>query len=287
LTCHRGAGAAQSRRRHRGAGLALSRRGVGTPRPAHGISQRARLHGLALVATLAVGAAPASATAAQTARLSARFTPERLGAPTSMMVSFRIFSASGIPSPLTGVRLHYPQNLGLAISGLGTAICEPAVLELNGPAGCPRDSTMGSGEAFARFQIGPEVFSESATLGVVAGPEQEGFLGLLVSATGLSPVAARIVMSSVLEPGLITLSVPLVPSLPEGQPVSVIGVDATLGGKLVYTRSVRGRIVRYRPRGISLPRRCPPGGFRFSASFSFLDGTSASAAYSVSCPRRR
>jgi hypothetical protein len=242
---------------------------------------------LALVAALAVGAAPASATASQTARLAARFTPERLGAPTSMTVSFRILSASGIPSPLTGVRLHYPESLGLAISGLGTAICEPAVLELNGPAGCPPDSTMGSGEAFARFQIGPEVFSESATLGVVAGPEREGFLGLLVSATGLSPVAARIVMSSVLEPGLIALSVPLVPSLPEGEPVSVVGVDATLGGKLVYSRSVRGHIVRYRPRGLSLPRRCPPGGFRFSASFAFLDGTSASAAYSVSCPRRR
>ncbi len=146
---------------------------------------------------------------------------------------------------------------------------------------------MGSGEAFARFRIGPEVFSESAKLGVVAGPEQGGFLGLLVSATGRSPVSTTIVMSSVLEPGLIALSVPLVPSLPEGEPVSVIGVNATLGGELVYTRKVRGRVVRYRPRGISLPRRCPSGGFRFSASFSFLDGTSARASYSAACPRRR
>jgi hypothetical protein len=220
--------------------------------------------------------------AAQTARLSAKFRPERLGAPTSMTVGFHIFAAGGIPSPLTGVRLRYPANLGLATSGLGTAVCQPAALARSGPGRCPRNSTMGSGEALARFRIGPEVFTESATLGIVAGPPQRGFLSLLVSATGLSPVAARIVMSSVLKPGLIELSVPLVPSLPEGEPVSVVSVHATLGGNLRYVEQRRG--VTYRPKGISLPQRCPRGGFAFSARFTFLDATGATAHTIVPCP---
>lgn len=236
---------------------------------------------VALIATVA------TAGAAQTARLSAKFTPERLGAPTSMTVAFQISAAGGIPSPLTGVQLHYPANLGLATSGLGTATCERAPLELSGPLGCPRNSVMGSGEASARFRIGPEVFSESASLGIVAGPAQDGFLGLLVSATGISPVATRIVMSSVLRPGELDLTVPLVPSLPEGEDVSVVAVHATLGGKLVYLERTHGRLISYRPKGIFLPRRCPRGGFSFSARFTFLDATQASAHATVPCPVRR
>jgi hypothetical protein len=230
------------------------------------------------------GTQPASAS--QTARLSAKFTPERLGAPTSMSVGFQILASTGIPSPLTAVQLRYPANLGLATSGLGTATCAPATLELNGPAGCPRNSIMGVGEAVARFRIGPEVFTESASLGVVAGPSQEGLLGLLISATGISPVATRIVMPSVLHPGEIALAVPLVPSLPEGEDVSVVSVRAVLGGKLLYAERVHGRQISYRPKGLSLPRRCPRGGFPFSARFTFLDNTRAEAHTTVACPRK-
>jgi hypothetical protein len=236
----------------------------------------------AAAALVCIAAGPAEA--AQTVRLSARFTPERLGAPTSMTVGFQITAAGGIPPPLTGVRIRYPANLGLATSDLGTAVCQPATLQLNGLSHCPRNSIMGSGEALARFRIGPEVFGERARLGIVAGPPQKGFLSLLVSATGLSPVAARIVMSSVLKSGSIDLSVPLVPSLPEGEDVSVVAVHATLGGNLTYIERSGGRTRTYRPRGITLPRRCPRRGFAFSAGFTFLDATEATAHTTVRCP---
>ena len=94
-------------------------------------------------------------------------------------------------------------------------------------------------------------------------------------------------MSSVLSAGLIDLTVPLVPSLPEGEDVAVTSVRATLGGNLSYVERSHGREISYRPKGISLPRRCPRGGFPFSATFTFLDGTGASASASVPCPRRR
>jgi hypothetical protein len=73
--------------------------------------------------------------------------------------------------------------------------------------------------------------------------------------------------------------------VPEGPDVAVVRVNVTIGGNLVYQKRVHGRQVSYRPQGVTLPRRCPQGGFRFSASFSFLDGTSAQAQTVVRCPR--
>jgi hypothetical protein len=195
--------------------------------------------------------------------------------------------AGQLPSPLRELDLRYPANLGIATSGLGTAFCTRNNLEEDGPAGCPRNSIMGRGSALARFRIGPEIFRESASIGIVAGPSPDGGQHLLVSATGLAPVAARIVMESSLENGHLQISVPLVPSLPEGEDVAVIDVNATIGGRLRYTERRHGRLVSFIPKGIGLPSSCPKGGFRFSGRFTFEDGTRASASTVVPCPRGR
>jgi hypothetical protein len=78
----------------------------------------------------------------------------------------------------------------------------------------------------------------------------------------------------------------IVPSLPEGEPVAVVSVKATLGGNLRYTERRRGHVVSYVPKGIIVPARCPRGGFKFSGRFGFEDGTSTSAATVLACPRR-
>jgi hypothetical protein len=93
-------------------------------------------------------------------------------------------------------------------------------------------------------------------------------------------------MPTVLLPGHLRISVPLVASLPEGPDVALVSVHVTLGGALTYYERVHGRLVRYRPRGIALPSRCPRAGFRFAASFAFLDGTHSSASTVVRCPGR-
>jgi hypothetical protein len=223
--------------------------------------------------------------ASQTATINAAFTPERLGKPTTVSLGFQVTGDSAaIPSPLTAIDFRFPSNLGIVTSGLGTTTCEPEALEEHGPAGCRANSIMGSGSAVARFQIGPNIFSETASLGIVAGPSADGKVRLLVSATGISPVAARIVMSSLLEPGRLRIAVPLVPSLPEGSDVAVVAVHVTLGGNRTYYETRHGRRVAYRPRGIGLPRRCPKSGFRFAASFSFEDGSDAGAHTVVRCP---
>ncbi len=238
-----------------------------------------------LAALGACACSPGAAYGAQSASLRVGLTPERLGQETTLSLGFQVSaSANAIPSPLTGIVLQMPRNLGIATSGLGVASCQVAAVEAHGASVCPANSRMGSGNALVRFQVGPELFAETAQIVVVAGPEQDGHVRMLVSATGETPVAARILISTVLLAGELEITVPLVPSLPEGGDIAVVAVHATLGGKLTYYEHAHGRAISYRPRGITLPASCPRGGFAFSATFSFLDGTQAQARTAVACP---
>ncbi len=240
---------------------------------------------LALVVLAVWACAPSTARAAQSASLHVGLAPERLGHETTLSLGLQVSaSGGGVPSPLTAIDLHMPRNLGIATSGLGVASCPLAVVEAHGAGVCPANSRMGSGNALVRFQVGPDLFAETAAIAVVAGPEQDGHVRMLVSATGETPVAARILISTVLLAGELAITVPLVPSLPEGGDIAVVAVHASLGGKLTYHERSHGRTISYRPRGITLPASCPHGGFGFSATFSFLDGTQAQARTAVACP---
>ncbi len=249
-----------------------------------------RTHALfaSLLATLALSvaldAAPAPAT--QLTSINAGFSPLALGSPTALSLGFDVRTPDGsLPSPLTGIDFHYPADLGIGTSGLGLATCTQAKLSFDGPKACPPNSIMGTGSALAEFQVSPEVSEEAAEIALVAGPSQNGYLKLLISATGTYPVAARIVMSTLLLPGQLQINVPLVEGLPEGPDVAVVRVKVTIGGNLTYYERTHGKRVAYRPQGILLPKRCPRGGFRFRANFSFLDGSHTQAQTVVRCPR--
>ena len=242
---------------------------------------------VAAATALCVSLFPAGAWGAQTTSISAGFSPERLGAPTALSLGFDVRTPDGsLPSALTGIAFHYPPNIGIGTSGLGLATCSPAKLSFDGPSACPPNSIMGRGSALAKFQVSPEVSEESASIALVAGPSEHGYMNLLIAATGAYPVAARIVMSTLVTPGNLRFSVPLVPGIPEGPDVAVVRVRIKVGGRLTYYEHRHGKRVAFHPTGIKLPRRCPRGGFRFNATFSFLDGTQAQAATVVRCPRR-
>jgi hypothetical protein len=246
----------------------------------------------AVAATLAIALAccwafAGAAQAEQRARLSAAFKPEKLGAPTALSLGVDIASVGGgLPSALTAIDFHYPAGLAFATSSLGLATCSQPRLEADGPSGCPLNSRMGGGSAVVEFPLGPETREETAHIALVAAPSADGHLHVLIYANGEEPVYGQIVMSAVLLHGHLQFSVPLVPSLPGSPDVAVVRLRVTIGGNLTYKERLRGRIVKFRPKGIGLPRRCPRGGFRFAATFSFLDASRVPAQTSVACPRR-
>ena len=243
---------------------------------------------------LAACALPTGARAAPPgASLSAAFTPERLGRRGTLDFGFSFSAPPGqVPPPLTRIELRYPDNLGIALSGLGLADCTAQTLEASGPAGCPPNSVMGYGVAFTGIVLGSTTITESAPITILRSPDQEGRLAVLFSAEGTTPVDTRIVFPGLLLPapapfgGLVSVGVPLVPTLPGAPYISVIQLHATIGPENVtYYEQAGGTTLAYRPKGILLPDSCPPGGFPFAAEFSFSDGSHAGARTAAPCPR--
>jgi hypothetical protein len=257
--------------------------------------ERAARKALALLAAATLCASlPRTASAGQTARLDATLTPERLGHDITVGFGFLIGApANHVPPPLTRVQLSYPAGLGVVLSELGLATCSAETLETFGPQGCPANSLMGHGTALAEIPVGPSILHESAQVTIVRTINNNGHIALLISASGETPVSAQIVFPGVLLPapapfgGRLDMNIPLVPSLPEAPDVAVVQLHTTLGPQgLTYHEHIHGKVVNYQPRGIPLSTSCPRGGFKFAATFSFLDGTHALAHTAVPCPTR-
>jgi hypothetical protein len=233
------------------------------------------------------------AVAAPRASLTAGFSPERLGGRATISFGIKINEPAGqVPPPLAGVELLYPENLGIATSGLGFETCDPLQLQTGGPSSCPTNSFMGFGSALVEVPIGPEIVRESASLTLISGPVQNGHLGLLFFASGRPPIAAQLLFPGLVLPtaapfgGSLSISMPQIPGVPDGPNVSVAQLKTTLGpSHITYYERRHGKTVAYRPAGILLPKRCPHGGFPFTAKLSFEDGTHASARTLVPCPR--
>jgi hypothetical protein len=242
---------------------------------------------------LAVAAAVAAAGPEPMAKLSAALFPERLGRGTTIIFGFTLATTTGqVPSPLTGLDLYYPANLGIATSGLGLETCSSAVLEIDGPAGCPSQSQMGYGKGLVEIPFGPEILEETAQTTIFMEHIHEGHIGLLFSAEGNYPVFTQIAFSGLVLPakspfgGDLDTTIPLVPTLPGAPNASLVQLRSTIGPlHLLYYEHTRGRYRPYHPRGIVLPLTCPRGGFRFAAAFAFENGTHTSAHTAVPCPR--
>jgi hypothetical protein len=253
---------------------------------------RAVLRALSLLAAVLCLSLPGTASGLQSVRLHATFTPEHLGHETTVGFAFQI-TASGnrVPSPLTGIEVSYPVELGFALSELGLANCSARALEAFGPPGCPTNSLMGYGTALAEIPIGPLILRETVQVDAFRAPNHDGHLALLIYAAGETPVSAQIAFPAVVLPapapfgGRLDMSIPLVPSLPEAPDVAVVQFHSTLGPQHIrYREHVHGRILEYEPKGIPLPARCPRGGFPFAAEFRFMDGSNAVAHTAVPCP---
>jgi hypothetical protein len=237
---------------------------------------------------------PGIAGASESAKLTAAFTPDRLGTPTTISFDIQIAAHDQIAAPLTGIDIHYPVDLGLATTGLGLATCPPSALRAIGLRGCPADSLMGHGSALAEIPVASDTFTESASITLLAGSPQNGHLSLIVYAQSKSPVETELIFSALLLPGnppfggRLHFNVPLVPTFPEASDVAITQIQTTLGPLgLTYYEPIHGKLIPYHPQGIQLPKTCPHHGFPFEANITFQNGTDTTATTTVPCPRSK
>lgn len=237
--------------------------------------------------------ATASAYAAEVVKLQTGFTPDKLGAPTTISFGFTIKTTTGgIPAPLTDVNLHLPNGINPATATLGDGQCDTNELLTQGLENCPPNAHVGFGTAMAVVQIGPDPIHEKAAISVLNGPPQNQHIVLLFYALGVTPVAAELVFPAVvfLNPGgafggNINTVVPPILSVPGAPDVSVEHFQSTLGPlHLTYYTRHHNKVVVYHPEGIAVPETCPHGGFPFAAEFSFMDGSTVTAKSNVPCP---
>jgi hypothetical protein len=254
--------------------------------------------GLAVVAAVTAFCActpTGNAYSLQKVSLHAAFFPDRLGASTTVAINFTIATTNGqVPPPATEVNFHLPAGMALANSTLGLVTCDIVALEIFGLSGCSPNAVIGTGEALVEVPFGPDIIKETVKITALMGHSENKRTAVLFDAEGSTPVAAQVIF-----PGkvfddtppyglLLKTVIPLTPSLPGAPDAAVVRMRSYIGPRdLTYYRRVHQRRVPYGPQGMSVPLRCPAGGFQMAADFSFQDGTSASARTAIPCPPRR
>jgi hypothetical protein len=253
------------------------------------------LGGLVAVALLAAACAPAGGRAAEAVSLHASFSPNRLGASTTIGFGFHIVNTEGgLPAPLTHIDLRMPAGMNYLTSQLGVDSCDPAKLVAHGLSGCSPNARLGFGDAFVEVPFGQATGHEIPNIQALMGPPHNGNVVVLFYADGRAPVYAQLVFQAELLPPAgvfgedLSTAIPLIPSVTNGPPVSIISVNSTIGPRhLTYYKRVHGRTVPYRPEGVQVPSKCPKGGFKFVADFTFLDGFKTTTKTAIPCPPRR
>jgi hypothetical protein len=249
---------------------------------------------LFIAALVVCACAPASGQAAQRVAFKLHFVPNRPGGSTTVVSEILVSTSTGrVPSPVTSVSVHLPSGIGLAGSELGLSTCSIAMMEFAGPEHCPANSMIGQGSALSEVPFGPVIVREGASITAYLTQPVEGHTSMLFYADAETPVSAQIIFPAVLLPArkplgsaFLNTLVPITPTLPLAPDVSVVRIRTVLGPlHLTYYKWVHKRKVPYHPVGILIPAHCPVGGFRFSATLSFLDGSTSTGRSVVPCPR--
>jgi hypothetical protein len=219
------------------------------------------------------------------------FTPDRLGAVTNLSITAAFASSADVPpAPVSKLTLYGPAGLRVQARGAGT--CMEAVLEQRGPAGCPADSRVGFGGGVAVLALPSGLVREPFTLDFFFASSEHGRLRLLVYASGISPVAAALVVVAreIRAPkpyGLgFSVQVPQVSTIPGAAYASVESAFATLGaGNVAYYKTVHGRRKLVHVKGLIVPSTCPAGGFPTRGTVEFADGATFTVNPTIPCPR--
>jgi hypothetical protein len=207
-------------------------------------------------------------------------TGDILGAGAVIQVEGKISGTEygGFPPPLIGVKFYAPAGAKLHPQGFAT--CAPTVIETSGPGACPKQSIAGpKGFATGVVSFGTERVQETASVQLFFAPG--GSLETFVD--GSTPVSLEILAPS----HIVNASPPFGPELIGEVPLieTVRGAldasfeEGTISGGGAYKQGKK--TISY----ITIPKKCPKGGFSVKAELSFLGGATAEASYKMPCPR--
>jgi hypothetical protein len=232
----------------------------------------------ALAASCCCVPASTSAEASTGAGIHASLLPDRLGASAAVTFEFRFSEdEEGVPQPLSGVLLELPAGLGINLRG--APICSTGSLQSRGPSGCPSRSLLGRGTAVLEVRPGSQILPEQVSISVFRGPNRHNRPTLEIFGQGQTPLYESSISTAVLGPdsapygSRLAISIPPIPTLTLEPNASFQSFSLTIRGP-----GARGASA------VTVPRRCPAGGFPFAASFAFADHSTASAATAVACP---
>jgi len=204
-----------------------------------------------------------------------------LGAPTAFKTEYTISGTEygGFPPPLVGVKFYGPSGAKLHPQGFGT--CEPAVIEKSGPGPCPKTSIAGpKGSASGVVSFGTERVSETVSVQPFFAPG--GNLEFYVQ--GTSPVSieilskGKVVSASPPFGPTVEAEVPVIESVPGALDASAKEINVTVGAAHKQGK----KTISY----LTVPKKCPKGGFPLKTVMSFLGGATAEATYKAPCPKK-
>jgi hypothetical protein len=202
------------------------------------------------------------------------------GAEVEVRVTISGTEYGGFPSPLVGMALYAPSGVTVTEEGFGS--CASAVLEADGPTGCPRASRAGpTGEGLGVVSFGGERVDEKVSLQSFFAPTG----GLTFYAVGRTPTSFEILekgywttASAPYGPEMI-VELPLVETVPGADDASILSFDVKVGAAYRQGR----KTVSY----ITLSKSCPKAGAPLKAELKFMSGETVTVAYRQPCPKHR
>jgi hypothetical protein len=236
----------------------------------------------ALVLPCAAGAAPTVTMTAKAVPIPGYpHTGNILGAGAGLQSHFTISGTEygGFPPPLIGVKFYGPANAKLHSRGFAT--CSAVTLEKSGPGACSKKSAAGpKGSASGVVSFGTERVHETVSVQPFFAPGG----GLSFFVDGTTPVSIEIlskgrIISSPRPFGpTLVAEVPLIETVPGALDASAQEINVTVGA--AYKKGKKK--IYY----ITVPKKCPKGGFPLKAELSFLGGAVSTASYKAPCPKR-
>jgi hypothetical protein len=204
-----------------------------------------------------------------------------LGAGTDVEAEVKISGSEygGFPPPVTGFTFLAP--VGVKLHPQGFTACSEATLESHEVARCPKKSFVSSiGSVAGVVSFGGTRVHEALTLQGFFAPGGE----FAFYAEGRSPTVIEVlgkvsITSGGVESGpKLSANVPLVETVP-GAPYGVVEtVKITVGAAFMQA----GKLISY----ITLPKKCPRGGFPVHAELKFLLGEPVTVDAKMPCPAK-